>query len=264
MKKNIRHDKWSAAEYVEASQMQWQQAMEALKRCTFRDAKSILDVGCGDGRITRYLAENLKYGKVIGVDLTEDMIRHAREMHGDVPNLSFQQMSADELNFNHQFDKIFSFSCLHWVKDQAKVWEGFHKYLKDNGEIVSIVGFQAGHENFWDTVDMFQNSSKWKPLFINFRDPYNHFSLQEMRDFIEGAGFYLSRIDEIYQVEYFGTQKKLTDFFLSWVPQFRHLPNPLREEFANQVIEEYLRKIHIKMKSRAGVRIKRYIIEVEK
>ncbi|WP_444936574.1 class I SAM-dependent methyltransferase [Microbulbifer sp. JMSA004] len=264
MKKNVRHDNWCAAEYVKASKMQWHQAMEAIERCPFQKAKSILDVGCGDGRITRYIAENLEHGSVIGVDLTEDMIKHAREMHGDVPNLSFQQMSADELTFNKKFDMIFSFSCLHWVKNQAKVWEGFHKYLKDNGEVVSVVGFQAGHENFWDTVDDFQNSNEWKPYFTDFHDPYNHFSLQEMRNFIENAGFYLSRIDEIYKVEYFETKKNLTDFFLSWVPQFRHIPSPHREKFANQVIEEYLRKIHIKMKNRAGIRIKRYIIEVEK
>ncbi|WP_444924346.1 class I SAM-dependent methyltransferase [Microbulbifer sp. DLAB2-AF] len=260
--KPVRHDKWQAQEYVKASSMQWRHAMEAIQRCNYQGASTILDVGCGDGRITRYLAEHLKSGKIVGVDLTEDMIRHARKAHSGVPNLSFEQMSADEIQFDKQFDIIFSFSCLHWVADQKKVWNGFYKHLREDGKIVA--GFQVDHENFWDTVYEFQNNNQWQPYFENFLDPYNHYSLNAMRNYIEEAGFYLPRIDEIHHVENFGTQDTLTAFFLSWVPQFRHLQNSQRQEFAQQVMDAYYKKTHPVMHKHAGVRIKRFIIEAVK
>ncbi|WP_226648502.1 class I SAM-dependent methyltransferase [Microbulbifer variabilis] len=260
--KSTRHDKWQAQEYVKASSMQWRQAMEAIQRCSYQEVSAILDVGCGDGRITRYLAERLKNGKIIGVDLTEDMIRHARKAHARVPNLAFEQMSADEIHFEEQFNIIFSFSCLHWVADQKKVWDGFYKYLRENGKVV--VGFQVGHENFWDTVYELQNSTQWQPYFESFIDPYNHYTLNEIRRYIEEAGFYLPRIDEIHHVENFGTRDTLTTFFLSWVPQFRHLQSPNREKFAQQIMDDYFKKIHPTMQKQAGVRIKRFIIEASK
>lgn len=121
--KSTRHDKWQAQEYVKASSMQWRQAMEAIQRCSYQGASAILDVGCGDGRITRYLAERLKNGKIIGVDLTEDMIRHARKAHADVPNLAFEQMSADEIQFEKQFDIIFlSAACTGWQTRKSLGW----------------------------------------------------------------------------------------------------------------------------------------------
>ncbi|GAA5445515.1 trans-aconitate 2-methyltransferase [Microbulbifer sp. NBRC 101763] len=262
MDKPIRHDKWQAQEYVKASSMQWRHAMEAIQRCNYQKASAILDVGCGDGRITHYLAERLENGKIIGVDLTEDMIHHARKVHTGIPNLSFEQMSADEIQFNEQFDIIFSFSCLHWVADQKKVWDGFYKHLKEGGKIV--VGFQVGHENFWDTVYEFQHDNDWQPYFESFLDPYNHYTLNEMRNYIEGSGFYLPRIDEIHHVENFGTRDTLTAFFLSWVPQFRHLQPPQREKFSHQVMSKYFKKIEPKTRKNAGIRIKRFIIEAEK
>ncbi|WP_299581777.1 class I SAM-dependent methyltransferase [uncultured Microbulbifer sp.] len=259
--KTVRHDKWEAQEYVKSSTMQWRQAMEAIQRCNYQDASMILDVGCGDGKITRYLAERLNNGRIIGVDLTEDMIRYARTAHDGVLNLSFEQMSADDIQFDEPFDIIFSFSCLHWVADQKKVWDGFYKHLKKGGQVVA--GFQVDHEHFWDTVYEFQNSQRWQPYFENFSDPYNHYSLKEMRTYIEEAGFYLPRIDEIHHVENFGTRETLTTFFLSWVPQFRHLHKPQRQEFSQQVMDAYYQKIHPQMREQAGVRIKRFIIKAD-
>jgi len=258
----VRHDKWQAQEYAKASTMQWRQAMEAIQRCNYRDASMILDVGCGDGKITRYLAERLNNGRIIGVDLTKDMIHYAQKFHAGLPNLSFEQMSADEIQFDEQFDLIFSFSCLHWVADQKKVWDGFHKHLKEDGKVV--VGFQVDHENFWDTVSELQNSAQWRDHFISFVDPYNHFSLEDMKNHIESTGFYIPRIDEIYHVENFETPNKLSTFFLSWVPQFRHLQSPLREQFSQQAMDKYYNKIDSRIRDRAGVRIKRFIIEAEK
>lgn len=262
MEKSVRHDKWYAQEYAKVSDMQWQQAMEAIGRCDYSGSDAILDVGCGDGKISHYLAQRLEHGKIIGIDLTQDMIIHARQQYVSQTNLLFQQMSADEIQFNQRFDIIFSFSCLHWVAEQAKVWDGFYRHLTSQGKVVC--GFQVGHEHFWDTVLEHQQARQWQPYFLGFQDPFNHFTLTEMVGFIENAGFYLPRIDEVHHVEYFETQDKLTAFFHSWVPQFRHLELPMRNEFIKQVMEGYVSKIHPQMRKRAGVRIKRYIIEAEK
>ncbi|WP_299494699.1 class I SAM-dependent methyltransferase [uncultured Shewanella sp.] len=262
MDSKVRHDKWRAQEYASVSDMQWRQAMEALRRCDYSESDAILDVGSGDGKITRYVAEHLSHGKVIGIDLVKDMVRFAQTHHADQANLSFLQMSADEIAFDQRFDIILSFSCLHWVAAQAKIWHDFYQHLTSKGKVVC--GFQVDHQHFWDTVFEHQQAPQWQSYFLNFQDPYHHFTLTEMVGFIEEAGFYLPRVDEIHHVEYFETQDNLTAFFQSWVPQFRHLGSSVRGEFVKQVMESYMSKIHYKMRERAGVRIKRYIIEAEK
>ncbi|MCL1124975.1 class I SAM-dependent methyltransferase [Shewanella surugensis] len=163
MEKSVRHNKWYAQEYANVSDMQWRQAMEAIGRCDYTGADSILDVGCGDGKIPRYLAEHLEHGNIIGIDLTKDMIRYARKEHAYQANLFFEQMSADEIQFKQRFDIIFSFSCLHWVGEQQKVWNGFYRNLTPKGKVVC--GFQVGHEHFWNTVIEHQQDPYWKPFF---------------------------------------------------------------------------------------------------
>ena len=146
----MKYDNWDAKEYEKASNMQYRQAIEAINRCHFLGNESILDVGCGDGKITHHLAMLVPNGKVIGCDLTEDMVNFASKKYKEVKNLSFVQESADQINYKEEFDYIVSFSCLHWVIDQVSVWRLFKQALKPNGKV--IAGFQVDHEYFWDCV----------------------------------------------------------------------------------------------------------------
>lgn len=85
---------------------------------------AILDIGCGAGDVTNdlllpFLPKN--FGKLIGADLSEDMVEFARTRY-KTSKISFEQMNIEAedipVDFEEAFDHVFSFYCLHWIQDQ--------------------------------------------------------------------------------------------------------------------------------------------------
>lgn len=108
---------WNATTYHHNSQFQYDHALEAISNHAFSADHHILDVGCGDGKITGHIASNVPDGQVVGIDNSPAMIAFAQSKY-KAPNIQFKVESAEALNFENQFDLIVSFACLHWVKDQ--------------------------------------------------------------------------------------------------------------------------------------------------
>jgi trans-aconitate methyltransferase len=98
----------------------------------------ILDLGCGDGQLTKRISAT--GAKVVGVDASPDMIAAARERgiqaeHGDAESLHF----SDAI-----FDAVFSNAALHWVRDQDSMMAQVRRVLKPGGRFVAEMG---GHGN---------------------------------------------------------------------------------------------------------------------
>lgn len=255
-------DLWDGSEYARNSSMQYRQALEALDRIDVSSYGRVLDIGCGNGTITKYLSDQIPAGQVVGVDVSPSMVEFARHTYAEPGQLDFRHMSADQLDFDESFDLICSFSILHWVKRQWDVWSGIHRALCSHGRV--LVGFQADHEEFWDAVSIVSQRSHWKPRLSDFDDPYNHWTREFMMRCIRGNGFYIDRFDEIIGDEYFGTRQALADFLCSWVPVARHVPTEIRQDLMNEILDLYYQRIDSELVKKAGVRIHRYIIQAWK
>src|SRR4029078_12594213 len=92
---------WDAAEYSRRSSLQEAMAQELLALLDLEGSERILDVGCGDGKITAQIASRASKGSVVGVDPSRDMISFARSHFGPaiLPNLRFQSAAARLLPF---------------------------------------------------------------------------------------------------------------------------------------------------------------------
>jgi trans-aconitate methyltransferase len=97
-KKNVR---WNAADYAANSAAQQIWARELIAQLNLRGDEHILDVGCGDGKVTAEIARAVPKGSVTGIDASPEMIRFARKTFppGTHPNLEFQVMDAREISF---------------------------------------------------------------------------------------------------------------------------------------------------------------------
>jgi SAM-dependent methyltransferase len=96
----------------------------------------ILDLGCGDGFLTRRIAESGAH--VIGVDSSPQMIAAATELGLDV-----RYASGEALPFEREFDAVVSNAALHWMRDQDAVLKGVHRALKSGGRFVVECGGQG-------------------------------------------------------------------------------------------------------------------------
>jgi SAM-dependent methyltransferase len=102
-----------------------------------RAGERILDLGCGDGVLTRRIAES--GAEVVGVDTSESLLAAAREA-----GLDARAMSGEALAFDAEYDAVFSNAALHWMLDGAAVAAGVFRALKPGGRFVGEMG---GHGN---------------------------------------------------------------------------------------------------------------------
>jgi len=94
----------------------------------------ILDLGCGDGVLTEKIAE--AGASVVGVDAGPDMVAAARKR-----GLDARVMDGLRLDFNAEFDAVFSNAALHWMKDDPDaVIAGVARALKPSGRFVGEMG----------------------------------------------------------------------------------------------------------------------------
>lgn len=93
-----------------------------------RGNESILDLGCGDGILTEQLSFLVPEGYVLEIDASVGMIEKAEQNVHD--NLKFRHMDISEMDFDNEFDVIFSNAALHWVKDHDKLLKNTYTALK--------------------------------------------------------------------------------------------------------------------------------------
>ena len=99
---------------------------------------AILDLGCGTGELSAYLAELVgPNGYVVGVDPDLNRLKLAQEAHREIENLSFLEGSSD--NFEgigcEKYDIIFSNHAFHWIPNQQEAFKNMVSSLKAGGKI---------------------------------------------------------------------------------------------------------------------------------
>jgi trans-aconitate methyltransferase len=127
---------WDASLYAGNGRFVAQLAESLVEVLRPRPGERILDLGCGDGFLTRRIAES--GATVVGVDSSPQMIAAAKERGADA-----RYASGEALPFDGEFDAVFSNAALHWMRDQDAVLQGVHRALKPGGRFVAECGGQG-------------------------------------------------------------------------------------------------------------------------
>ena len=91
---------------------------QAIELMAIPSDARVLDVGCGSGWATRLMAEKASDGRVVGIDIADEMIRLARETSASLSNVEFQVASAEKLPFSDgEFTHAFSMESLYYYAD---------------------------------------------------------------------------------------------------------------------------------------------------
>lgn len=131
------HHSWNSAQYEKTSELQSAVAVDLIEDLQIKPYENVLDVGCGIGNITMKIASLAFNGQVLGIDASPPMIEKAREnlRPSNAGTIRFQVMGAEELQFDKEFDVVFSNSVLHWIKKQDKALQSMRRCLKPGGRI---------------------------------------------------------------------------------------------------------------------------------
>ena len=114
--------------------MQQWLARRALDDVDLTGVTSLLDVGCGDGRVTQSLAQRIPDGRCVGIDPSPGMIAVAPASG----NLTFEVDAVETMRFDDEFDLVVSFNALHWVTDQRRALSAVRAALHVGGRAVLV------------------------------------------------------------------------------------------------------------------------------
>jgi len=129
---------WNANDYAEHSKAQQKWARELIAKLHLQGSENILDIGCGDGKVTAEIATAVPNGPVLGIDNSRAMVELAQKKYpvDKFPNLNFKLADARNLNFKQQFEIVFSNATLHWVRNHVPVLEGIYQCLCPGGRML--------------------------------------------------------------------------------------------------------------------------------
>jgi trans-aconitate 2-methyltransferase len=143
---------WDAETYDRTSKPQQRWANEVISRVigVERDA-TVLDVGCGTGRVTEHLARLVPAGRVLAIDASEDMVALARERLGE--RAEVRRCDVLDLDLDAEVDVVFSTATLHWVTDHDALWPVLARALKPGGKLEVQCGGEGNIEQVRDVID---------------------------------------------------------------------------------------------------------------
>jgi trans-aconitate methyltransferase len=165
-KYNPSHNGWDGNLYNKNSAAQEGLIRKILATQSFSPDEHILDIGCGDGRMTAYISTLVPDGSVLGIDTSQSMINFAQKNFqiSKYPNLRFEMCDANQLSYKNSFDHIVSFNCLHWIADQKSILQKIRKALKPGGNIICNV-LNSGNNIIGEAIDHVKQTDKWKSYF---------------------------------------------------------------------------------------------------
>jgi trans-aconitate 2-methyltransferase len=181
---------WHASDYYSQSSLQQAMAQEQIGRLALEGNERILDIGCGDGKVTAAIAARVPRGSVLGVDPSRDMVAFASSHFGPPAhaNLRFEVADARALPFRDEFDLVVSFNVLHWVPEQAAALASIRAALKATGRALLRTVPQGQRKCLEDVIEDVRQRPRWANNFAGFRTPFKHFTPDEYRALAADSG----------------------------------------------------------------------------
>lgn len=210
----------------------------------FNGVSSILDIGCGDGKITAYIAKLYPECTVVGADVSEEMLTFAAEHYpsSQYPNLSFIKRDARTLSFINSFDRIISFNCLHWINDQKLALKSIYDSLKPGGKAFIVVNPKNLQDHLPLSCTLVIKTFKWIPYFLTFNPPHSMHTLNEYRQMVLDIGFSIDKIEQREVYIKFSSRIEAEVFLRSVLTPLYHLPENKRMDFLNDLFQEFNRQ----------------------
>lgn len=160
---------------------------EVVRRAALEGDETVLDAGCGSGRVTEALLERLPRGRVIGVDGSEAMIASARERLGDRVELHVADLIALELAT--PVDVVFSTATFHWIADHDRLWRRLRAVLRPGGRLVAQCGGTGNVERVHAAADAAGREAPFATRFAGWEGPWHFATAEATADRLRAAGF---------------------------------------------------------------------------
>lgn len=148
--------------------------LPVLDRMRLSPEDNVLDLACGAGWLSRLLAEQVPEGRVVGVDISDEMIRHARRSNADLENAIFVIGEAEEIPWDANFfsHAISVEAAYYWADPRAALRE-IRRVLREGGKAWLLINYYGEnvHAHQWSKVlnipAYLRSAAEWEALFTD-------------------------------------------------------------------------------------------------
>jgi trans-aconitate 2-methyltransferase len=225
---------WDASTYDRVSDIQAEWSLEVIDRLDLQGDETVLDAGCGSGRVTKLLLERLPRGRVIGVDSSASMVEKAREALPD--RTEFIVSDLLDLELTEAVDAIFSNATLHWILDHRRLFERLHAALRPGGRLEAQCGGLGNLDEFLNSLENVNGDERFAPYVRGIASTWNFASPGDTEIRLLAAGFESERCWLEDRLE----KPREPREFLRVVccgPHLERLPEDLHKPYLDAVLE---------------------------
>jgi trans-aconitate 2-methyltransferase len=182
---------WNSDAYHELSAPQLRWGQRVLSWLSLRGDETVLDAGCGTGRVTAQLLDLLPRGRVVAVDFSENMLRTARHQLQPrfAERVAFVEADLQFLPFDRAFDGVFGTASFHWVRDHERLFRALYQALLPGGWLCAQCG---GHGNIAKLLARAAELSSQPPYaeyLAGYEDPWEFATAETAAERLQRAGF---------------------------------------------------------------------------
>lgn len=199
--------------------------------CRFGKNATVLDVGCGDGKITGEIALKIPAGRVLGIDASPNMIRLAKTSF-QMANLEFRCMKAEELDLPYFFDYIFCFNCLLWIRKPREALKRMSKLLSPGGKLLILTYLKDS-----SYVEFLEKTLQKFPSYKKLSAYHTMLSLEEHRDCLEQNGLQIQTFEVRNMTSSYTGKLDLKNYLRGWLGSYVPIPAEQENEFLDRAVD---------------------------
>jgi trans-aconitate 2-methyltransferase len=226
---------WDGQTYDRISGPMEALGLAVLDRLELRGDETVLDAGCGSGRITEALIQRLPRGRVIAIDASASMVAAARERLG--PDADIRRADLLELELEMPLDAILSTATFHWIADHERLFARLRAALAPGGRLLAQCGGEGNIDVLRGVAHAVLEREPYAAHFRDWRPPWNYAGPGVTRERLLAAGFASAEC----WLQPAPQQPEHPREFLATIvlgPHVQKLPVELRDPFMDTVLAE--------------------------
>lgn len=224
--------KWGAEQYTNNFAFVHQYGEDVLQLLDIRPNMRVLDLGCGNGALTKKIAD---LGvQAVGVDMSEELLSVAKASY---PSIAFLHQDATRLSLDEPVDAIFSNAVFHWIPEakHAQMLSCVFASIKAGGQFVFEFGGYGNNRLIHLALEKGFSDRK-----LSYQMPFYFPTIAQFATGLESAGF---------EVRYMTLFPRLTELtgengLADWIRMFIKTPfQGLSSELTKQIIQEAVTRL---------------------